>query len=104
MTHRQLNTEQWGPHRGPAPASSLRDPAQGSLSWKWLPPQFVLVAGSSDFCSGCSFGKSGFPGLTCRQGEDLNVESRDHYPSPVTKRNPQSLASVVGRDGSLQHC
>ena len=61
MTHGQLNTEQWGPHRALPLPLSLRDPAQGSLSWKWLPPQSVLVARSSDCCSGCSFGREWIP-------------------------------------------
>ena len=61
MTHRQLNTERWCPHRALPLPSSLRDPAQGSLSWKWLPPQSVLVVGSSDYCSGHSFGREWIP-------------------------------------------
>ena len=55
MTQGLLNTERWDPHRALPLPSSLRDPAQGSHHQNWLPPTSVLVAMSSDCCSGCSF-------------------------------------------------
>lgn len=60
MTHGQLNTEQWGPHRALPLPSSLRDPAQGSLSWKWLP---TIRAGGGELglLFRCSFGREWIP-------------------------------------------
>lgn len=59
MTHGQLNTEQWGPHRALPLPSSLRDPAQGSLSWKWL-PTIRAGGGARTSVQGVPLEESGF--------------------------------------------